>query len=71
MRTKSIGRAKRVVVTLPFGARRSAWDCRPFGFGRIIAPRLDTELKLAADTVLDLARGEVRRVSSPGATIAA
>jgi hypothetical protein len=61
-----MGRARRVVVHLPFGARRRAWDCRPFGYGRVIAPRIEMQLPLAADTVLDLSCGELRRVDGGG-----
>ena len=66
MRAKSMGRARRVVVMLPFGARRRAWDCRRFGFGRVIAPQVDMSLQLAPDTFLDLSDGELRRVSGRG-----
>lgn len=66
MQAKSMGRARRVVVMLPFGARRRAWDCRPFGFGRVIAPQVDMKLQLDPDTVLDLSDGELQRVSGRG-----
>jgi hypothetical protein len=64
METRRMGRARRVVVHLPFGARRRAWDCRPFGFGRVIAPKTDGEVAIAPDTVLDLSCGELRRLQN-------
>ncbi|HZR81699.1 MAG TPA: hypothetical protein VFD92_11425 [Candidatus Binatia bacterium] len=58
--TKRLGFAKRVRVRLPFGASRRAWDCRPFGAGRIVAPSLATAVEIAHATWLDLKSGEVR-----------
>ena len=56
-----LGSARRVQVRMPLGARCEAWDCRPFGFGRIIAPMLPTVMELAPGTHLDLFTGELRR----------
>jgi hypothetical protein len=58
--TKTIGYAKRVRVRLPFGATRQAWDCRPFGGGRIVAPTLATAVEISRAMWLDLRSGEVR-----------
>jgi hypothetical protein len=57
--TKRVGIAKRIRVQMPLGARHEAWDCRPFGLGRIIAPALPTRVEIAQGTWLDLASGEV------------
>ena len=57
---KILGRAKRVRVRLPFSAIRQAWDCRPFGFGRIIAPMTTGSIEIAPRVELDLATGEIR-----------
>ena len=58
--SRRIGFAKRVRVRLPFGISRQAWDCRPFGGGRIVAPALATEVEIAHSTWLNLRSGEVR-----------
>lgn len=57
---KTIGAAKRITVELGFGGHRRAWDCRPFGFGRVVAPTLPTEIELQPGTHLDLRTGELR-----------
>jgi hypothetical protein len=59
---KILGRAKRVRVRLPLSAKRSAWDCRPFGFGRVVAPRINMEIEIADGVHLNLATGELRAV---------
>lgn len=59
-RSKTIGYARRIRVQLPLGARREAWDCRPFGLGRVVAPALPTQVEIAQGTYLDLTSGEVR-----------
>jgi len=63
MHTRILGRAQRIRVEMPLGAWREAWDCRPFGFGRVVAPVLPIEIELEPGTHLDLATGEVRRES--------
>lgn len=55
-----LGYAKLSRVRLPGGAVRKAWDCRPFGLGRVIAPQLDTAIDLAEGVRLHLANGELR-----------
>jgi hypothetical protein len=57
---KTLGCAKRITVEMPLGARRGAWDCRPFGFGRIITPVLPIRIELDNGTHLDLRSGELR-----------
>jgi hypothetical protein len=57
---KNLGRAKRIRVRLPFGSSRSAWDCRPFGFGRIVAPVIDGEIEVAGGVYLNLSTGALR-----------
>jgi hypothetical protein len=66
---KTIGKAKRVRVDMPLGERCSAWDCRPFGFGRLVTPRLPIQVELQPGTHLDLRSGELRMAL--GASIAA
>lgn len=58
--SRRVGFAKRVRVQMPFGAREQAWDLRPFGLGRVIAPALPTSIEIAQGTFLDLSSGEVR-----------
>ena len=58
--SRRIGFAKRVRVQTPFGAREKAWDLRPFGLGRVVAPELPTRVEIAQGTFLDLSSGEVR-----------
>ena len=62
MAPRMIGCARRVRVKLPLGKRLSAWDCRPFGFGRIVTRLLPMQIKLDRQTRLDIRTGEVRRV---------
>ena len=64
MRSHRIGRAKRVRVELPLGARRLAWDCRPFGLGRVIAPKLPIDIEVAPGLHLDLNSGDLRGARS-------
>jgi hypothetical protein len=59
-RSRRIGYAKRIRVQLPLGVRHDAWDCRPFGLGRVVAPTLPTRVEIAQGTYLDLSSGEVR-----------
>jgi hypothetical protein len=56
---RTVGYAKRIRVTLPFGVRHEAWDCRPFGLGRVIAPAMQARVEIAQGTYLDLSSGEV------------
>jgi hypothetical protein len=58
--SKRVGFAKRIRVQMPLGVRHAAWDLRPFGLGRVIAPELPTQVEIADGTWLDLASGEVR-----------
>jgi hypothetical protein len=58
-----VGTARRVRVHMPFKATRSAWDCRPFGFGRIVAPIASGSIEIAPGVDLDLATGELWAVS--------
>jgi hypothetical protein len=58
-RLTTIGTAKRIRVRMPIVGSRSAWDCRPFGLGRIIAPVTDGVIEIAPDVHLDLASGTV------------
>ncbi len=58
--SRRIGFAKRIRVQTPFGARERAWDLRPFGLGRVVAPELPTRVEIAQGTFLDLSSGEVR-----------
>jgi hypothetical protein len=59
-RIKCLGNAKRIRVHLPLGSSRAAWDCRPFGFGRVVAPVADGEIDIAPGVHLDLASGTLR-----------
>jgi hypothetical protein len=59
MEAKVIGNAKRVRVEMPMGAQRSAWDCRKFGLGRIVTPKLPVRIELAPGMLLDVATGEI------------
>ena len=58
--SRRIGFAKRIRVQTALGARHEAWDCRPFGLGRVIAPAIPTRVEIAQGTYLDLSSGEVR-----------
>ena len=57
--SRTVGYARRVRVQLPLGVRHQAWDLRPFGLGRVIAPALPTRVEIARGTYLDLSSGEV------------
>jgi len=59
-RSNCLGSAKRIRVRLPLGISRSAWDCRRFGFGRVIAPVADGEIDIAPGVHLNLANGALR-----------
>ncbi|MGD9764741.1 MAG: hypothetical protein AB7V27_13585 [Candidatus Binatia bacterium] len=59
MKIKVLGQAKRVQVTTACGARATAWDCRPFGLGRIIAPKIPIKIELEPGMDLELATGEL------------
>jgi len=67
---RSIGCARRIRVRTPMG-KRSAWDCRPFGLGRVIAPALPTAIELSPGTELHLMTGELRSRTATRATLAA
>jgi len=56
-----LGCAKRVHVETLLGERRGAWDCRPFGFGRVVTPIIEMRIELEPGTHLDLHSGEVRQ----------
>ena len=56
---RKLGFAKRILVQTRFGAQHGAWDCRPFGLGRIVAPILATQIELVPGTELDLTTGEI------------
>jgi len=58
--SRRVGFAQRIHVQMPLGERHEAWDCRPFGLGRVIAPALPTRVEIARGTYLDLSSGEVR-----------
>ena len=58
-----VGTAKRVRVRMPLKAMRSAWDCRPFGFGIIVAPITAGAIEVAPGVDLDLATGELWAMS--------
>ena len=61
---KILGQAKRIRVRTNFGSYSEAWDCRPFGFGRIVAPRASGSVEIAPRVELDLATGELRAETS-------
>jgi hypothetical protein len=58
-----VGTAERVRVRMPLGATRSAWDCRRFGFGRVVAPIAPGSIEVAPGVDLDLASGELWAVN--------
>jgi len=62
--TKVLGCARRIRVRTRFGGYCQAWDCRPFGFGRIVAPRARGAIEIAPSVELDLANGELRAEAS-------
>ncbi|HVM96240.1 MAG TPA: hypothetical protein VMT89_07615 [Candidatus Acidoferrales bacterium] len=55
---KQLGFAKRIRARVGFGSR-TAWDCRAFGFGRIVAPRMEAFVEIAEGVHLHLASGEI------------
>jgi hypothetical protein len=57
---KILGRAKRIRVRVSFSGFTKAWDCRPFGFGRIVAPVASGRIEIAPRVELDLGTGEIR-----------
>jgi hypothetical protein len=57
---RCMGNAKRIRVRTPFGSSRAAWDCRPFGLGRIVAPVADGEIEIACGVYLNLHTGALR-----------
>jgi hypothetical protein len=57
---KTLGRAKRIRVRTAFGSYCRAWDCRPFGFGRIVAPVATGSIEVAPHVELDLATGALQ-----------
>jgi hypothetical protein len=62
--TKVLGVARRIRVRTRFGGYCQAWDCRPFGFGRIVAPLATGAIEIAPRVELDLAKGEIRAEAS-------
>jgi len=62
MKMRTLGCAKRVRVETLLGDQHGAWDCRPFGFGRIVTPLVPVQIELEPGTLLDVYSGEVRRV---------
>lgn len=65
-----VGFARRIRVRMPLLAVRGAWDCRAFGWGRIVAPRLRTRIEIAPGIQLDLWTGEVRARSGRASNLA-
>lgn len=61
MRTRMLGCAKRIYVETNMGEREEAWDCRPFGLGRIVSPAIPVDIELQPGTHLNLHSGELRR----------
>src|SRR5437868_5094689 len=57
---KRLGQAQRIRVRMPLSATRMAWDCRPFGFGRIVTPRVRATIEIADGVHLNLMTGELR-----------
>ena len=58
--SKKLGVANRIRVRMPISGYRHAWDCRPFGLGRVIAPVTSGAIEVAPRVHLDLATGELR-----------
>lgn len=58
-----LGKAKRIRVKMP-AAARCAWDCRPFGLGRVVAPMMATDIEIANGVMLNLRSGELRATTS-------
>lgn len=63
-RARILGKAKRIRVRLPLGGFEWAWDCRLFGFGRIVAPVTRGRIEIAPHVELDLATGAIRTEAS-------
>jgi hypothetical protein len=61
---KTLGHAKRIRVRTAFSGCCRAWDCRPFGFGRIVAPVTRGSIEIAPRVELNLATGELRAEAS-------
>jgi hypothetical protein len=61
---KTLGHARRIRVRTAFSGHCQAWDCRPFGFGRIVAPVATGSIEIAPHVELDLASGELRAEAS-------
>lgn len=61
---RCLGYAERIRVRMPGSAIRHAWDCRPFGLGRVVAPCMSTTIDLAEGIRLNLANGELRADAS-------
>lgn len=59
-----LGTAKRVRVRMPLLTTRSAWDCRPYGFGRIVGPIASGAIEIAPGVDLNLATGDLLLVGS-------
>jgi hypothetical protein len=59
-RIKRLGNAKRIRVRTALGSSCSAWDCRPFGLGRVVAPVVDGEIEIAHGVHLNLSTGALR-----------
>jgi hypothetical protein len=55
-----LGRAKRIRVRVSFSGSTQAWDCRRFGFGRIVAPVASGCIEIAPHVELDLGTGAIR-----------
>ena len=61
MKTKPVGCAKRIHVRTVLGEVEEAWDCRPFGLGRVVAPVMPVDIELRPGTHLNLHSGELRK----------
>ena len=59
MKCTHLGTAKRIRVRMPFSAIRSAWDCRAFGFGRIVAPVASGVIEIGPGVDLNLQTGDL------------
>ena len=59
MRMTTIGSAKRVRVKLPLGQTCLAWDCRPFGLGRIVTRDVPVDIELDPGMHLNAHTGRV------------
>ena len=56
-----IGFARRVRVRTLMGSTQAAWDCRRFGHGRVVAPKMPVEVELTPGTELNLETGEIKQ----------